>query len=188
VSHLTNTFAGQKQFMNILDKFQKIDTFMFDVDGVMTDGGILVMQNEDMARIMNTKDGYALQLAVKKGYKIFIITGSSFSGVQRRMNNLGVKHVYFEVKDKKGYVIKLMQEYDLKKENILFMGDDLSDLPAFDVVSIGACPADAVGEVISGANYISNKEGGRGCVRDVIEKVMKCRGDWGVDETIASTI
>lgn len=172
--------------MNILDKFQRINTFMFDVDGVMTDGGIVVMGNGDMARIMNTKDGYALQLAAKKGYKIFVITGSSFSGVERRMNNLGIKNVYFEIKDKKTFVQKLIAEHNLNKEKILFMGDDLSDMPTFDVVGIGACPSDAVSEVISAAAYISTKAGGRGCVRDVIEKVLKCNGDWGVDVTIAS--
>lgn len=172
--------------MQIPDRFQAIDTFMFDVDGVMTDGGVLVLSTGEMARIMNTKDGYALQLAVKRGYNIFVITGSSFSAVEKRMNNLGVKHVYFEVKDKKSYAQKLMGEFNLDPKKTLFMGDDLSDLPAFDVVALGCCPSDAVEDVRIAADYISSKKGGAGCVRDVIERVLKANGHWSVDESIAS--
>lgn len=172
--------------MGIADKFRQIDTFMFDVDGVMTDGGIVVMANGDMARIMNTKDGYALQLAVKKGYKFFIISGSAPSGVERRMNNLGIKNVYFEVPNKKAFVTKLIEEHRLDASRILFMGDDMPDMKVFEIVSLGCCPADAVADVKNAADYISPKVGGSGCVRDVIEKVLKSNNHWGVEEGISS--
>ncbi len=167
--------------MRIIERFRKIDTFMFDVDGVMTDGSVVVLGNGDMARIMNTKDGYAMALAIKKGYRIFIISGSAPSGVELRMNNLGIQHVFFKIGDKKTFAEKLIKEHHLSKENILFMGDDMPDLPVFDVVGIGCCPGDAVKELRSAADYISPNNGGRGCVRDVIEKVLKIRNDWGSD-------
>jgi 3-deoxy-D-manno-octulosonate 8-phosphate phosphatase (KDO 8-P phosphatase) len=173
--------------MNVLDGFQQITTFMFDVDGVMTDGTILVLGNGDMARSMNTKDGFALQLAVKKGYRFFIVSGSSPSAVERRMNNLGIVNVYFEIRDKKSFVVQLMEEQGLQSEEVLFMGDDVPDLAAFDAVALACCPADAVADVKNAAKYISPKAGGKGCVRDVIEKVLKCRGDWDTDEKIASS-
>ncbi len=172
--------------MSIEDRFQRIDTFMFDVDGVMTDGGIVVMGNGDLARIMNTKDGYALQLAAKRGYRFFIISGSAHSGVERRMNNLGITNVYFGVMNKKAFVQKLIAEHNLDPQTILFMGDDMPDMPVFEIVAIGCCPADAVPDVKSAARYISSLPGGTGCVREIIEKVMKIRGHWGVDENIAS--
>lgn len=172
--------------MRILDRFKQIDTFMFDVDGVMTDGGVVVLANEDMARIMNTKDGYALSLAIKRGYKIFIVSGSAPSGVERRMNNLGVKHVFFKIHDKQAFVEKLIEEHKLVRDKILFMGDDMPDLPVFDVVGLGCCPADAIEELTSAADYISPKVGGAGCVRDVIEKVLKANNDWGHDGNVVS--
>ncbi len=167
--------------MRITERFKQINTFMFDVDGVMTDGGIVVLGDGDMARIMNTKDGYAMALAIKRGYKIFIISGSAPSGVERRMNNLGIQHVFFKVGDKKTFVKQIIEEHKLDKEQILFMGDDMPDLPVFDVVGMGCCPGDAVKELRSAADYISPNGGGKGCVRDVIEKVLKTRDDWGSD-------
>ncbi len=167
--------------MRIIDRFRLIDTFMFDVDGVMTDGGIVVLGSGDMARIMNTKDGYAMALAIKRGYRIFVVSGSAPSGVERRMNNLGIQHVFFKIGDKKTFVEKLIEEHGLVKDHILFMGDDMPDLPVFDVVGIGCCPADAISELKKAADYISPVVGGKGCVRDVIEKVLKVRNDWGAD-------
>lgn len=154
---------------------------MFDVDGVMTDGGVVVLADGDMARIMNTKDGYALALAAKKGYNMFIISGSAPSGVQRRMNNLGIQNVFFKTENKKEFIQALIEKHNLNKNNILFMGDDVPDLPVFDVVGIGCCPADAVEELRNAADYISPKTGGNGCVRDVIEKVLKAKNDWGTE-------
>ncbi|MFT3901768.1 MAG: HAD hydrolase family protein [Niabella sp.] len=172
--------------MDILEKFSTIRAFMFDIDGVLTDGGILVLENGDMARVFNTKDGYALQLAVKKGYLIFAVSGSSPSAAQRRLNNLGVSEVYFQVHDKRSFVLQLMQKHKLQKDEVLFMGDDMPDLATFDVIGLSACPADAVPDVRDHALYISPYSGGRGCARDVLEKVMRCHGHWQIDHTIAS--
>lgn len=172
--------------MNILSRFSGIDTFIFDVDGVLTNGGVLVLESGEMARIMNTKDGYAMQLAIKKGYRVIIITGSSPSAVKQRMNNLGIEDVFFSVTDKKGLIEKLAIEKRLIKEKMLYMGDDMPDLPAFEAVGLNCCPADAVVDIKNAAHYISTKRGGEGCVRDVIEKVMKMNNHWGVEEGVAS--
>ncbi len=164
--------------MNILSSFKQIDTFIFDIDGVLTDGSVLVLESGEMARLMNVKDGYALALAIKKGYKIFITSGSSPNPARIRLNNLGIKNVYFRVEDKGVFVKKLIEEFSLNPNNILYMGDDMPDVPVFDVVAISSCPLDAVCEVKNAAKYVSIKKGGEGCVRDVIEKVLKMRGDW----------
>lgn len=173
--------------MNILTSFGQINTFVLDVDGVLTDGSILVLESGEMARRMNVKDGYALQLAVKKGYRIFIVSGSSPSAVEKRLNNLGISEIYFRVHDKKKFIEALIAQHGLNAREVLFMGDDMPDLPVFGVVGLSCCPADAITDIRHAASYISVKKGGEGCVRDVIEKVMKIRGDWGVSSAVAST-
>ena len=173
--------------MNVLSRFKQIDTFIFDVDGVLTDGTVLVLETGEMARRMNIKDGYALQLAIKKGYRIFIVSGSSPSAVQQRLAYLGISEIYFNVKDKKNFVLELIKKHVLNTESILFMGDDMPDLPVFDVVGLSCCPKDAVTDLTNVAQYVSHKNGGEGCVREVIEKVMKLNDDWEVSSAIAST-
>ncbi|MFT4095014.1 MAG: 3-deoxy-D-manno-octulosonate 8-phosphate phosphatase [Niabella sp.] len=172
--------------MNVLSSFKNINTFIFDVDGVFTDGSILVLESGEMARLMNTKDGYAIQLAIKKGYKIFVVSGAARSAVEKRLNYLGVTEIFFSVKDKKAFVLQLMQERGLEASGILFMGDDIPDLPVFDIVNASCCPADAVTDVRQAAKYISDRDGGRGCVRDVIEKVLKINGHWDTGIGLAS--
>ncbi|SDD68616.1 KdsC family phosphatase [Niabella drilacis] len=173
--------------MNLLQRFQKIRTFIFDVDGVLTNGDLLVLESGEMARVMNVKDGYALQLALKLDYEIIVVSGSAPSAVQQRLNRLGIREVYFAVKDKKAFIGQLMEQKQLRAEAVLFMGDDLPDLPVFDIVGLSACPADAVGEVQQRVRFISGSGGGRGCVREVIEKVLRSNGHWGTDSRIAST-
>ena len=177
----------QKQEMNILTSMSRINTFILDVDGVLTNGNILVLESGEMARQMNVKDGYALQLAIKKGYRIFIVSGSSPSAVERRLNNLGIQDIFFKVQDKRKFIEKLIQQYQLNEAEILFMGDDMPDLPVFKTVGLCCCPADAIPEIRDAADYISPQKGGEGCVREVIEKVMKINGDWGVSTAVAST-
>lgn len=172
--------------MNVLSSFKQIDTFIFDIDGVLTNGSVLVLESGEMARLMNVKDGYAIALAIKKGYKIFITSGSSPNPARIRLNNLGVKDVFFRVADKGVFVRNLIEERGLNPENILYMGDDMPDLPVFDIVKLSCCPADAVTELRNAAKYVSTKKGGEGCVRDVIEKVLKMRGDWDGSPFIAS--
>jgi 3-deoxy-D-manno-octulosonate 8-phosphate phosphatase (KDO 8-P phosphatase) len=170
--------------MNVLELFKSINTFVFDVDGVLTDGTLLVLPNGVMARRMNIKDGYALQLAVKKGYHIVIISGGVSPEVQERLNKLGVTHVYMQVKDKVAVLTNFMQQHRLSKEQVLFMGDDMPDAPALRLVGLPTCPVDAATDIKAIAQYISPINGGAGCARDVIEKVMKLQGKWNEDISV----
>ena len=172
--------------MNVLSSFKQVTTFIFDVDGVLTDGTVLVLESGEMARSMNIKDGYALQLAIKKGYRIFIVSGSARSAVEKRMNYLGINDVYFGVKDKAAFIAGLAARHGFNLADCLFMGDDIPDLPVLGSVGLGCYPADAVNDIKAAAQYISSKGGGEGCVRDVIEKVLKINGHWETIPTIAS--
>jgi len=170
--------------MNILELFQSITTFVFDVDGVLTDGSLFVMPHAVMARRMNIKDGYALQLAVKKGYNVVIISGGNSPEVQERLNKLGVKDVYMRVEDKSSLLQNFMHLKDIAVSQVLFMGDDIPDYDVMKTVGLPCCPADAVTEIKSISKYISPLTGGNGCARDVIEKVLKLRNDWSIDTHI----
>ena len=164
--------------MNILELFQKITTFIFDVDGVLTDGTVLVLENGVQARKMNIKDGFALQMAEKNGYKLLIISGGNSPQVLQRLEKLGINDVHMSVLDKKEFVENYISANKLKTGEVLYMGDDLPDLPALSVVGLSCCPADAVSEVKEAVQYISPLNGGNACVRDVIEKVLKLKDHW----------
>ena len=168
------------------DLFKNITSFIFDIDGVMTDGSILILENGLQARLMSIKDGFALQLAVKTGYRVMAISGSSPSPVIDRLNKLGVIEVQMSVMDKKSFVTSCIQKNKLQKEEVLYMGDDLPDLPAMSVVGLATCPADAAPEIREVANYISPFNGGYGCVRDVIEKVLRQNNQWHHRDDVAS--
>lgn len=170
--------------MNVLQLFKPINTFVFDVDGVLTDGTLLVLPNGVMARRMNIKDGYALQLAVKKGYHVVIISGGISTEVQERLHKLGVQHVFMQVQDKVAVLTEFMQQHNVSKHQVLFMGDDMPDAPAMRLVDLPACPADAATDIKAIAQYISPIHGGAGCARDVIEKVLKLQGNWNEDITV----
>lgn len=172
--------------MNILELFQPITTFVFDVDGVLTDGTLLILNDGQMARAMNIKDGYALQLAIKKGYRVVVISGGTDEAVKTRLNKLGVQDVFLKVEDKKGKLVEYVTQHDLKWDEVLFMGDDIPDYITMQMVGLPCCPADAVTEIKQISKYISHIEGGKGCGRDVIEKVLKLNGHWDIDTTIAS--
>lgn len=162
----------------MLEQFNNITTFVFDVDGVLTDGQLLVMPNGLMARSMNIKDGYALQLAVKKGYRVIIISGGHSPEVKERLEKLGVSEVHMQVSDKLGLLKTILAESDTAQNSCLYMGDDMPDLDCMKWVGLPVCPQDSVNEIKEVALYISSKNGGTGCARDVIEKVLKLRGDW----------
>lgn len=166
--------------------FKKITTFIFDIDGVLTDGSVLVLENGLQARRMNIKDGFALQLAVKTGYRVIALSGSSPSPVIDRLHKLGITDVHMSVLDKKYFVASYIERNKLRKEEVLFMGDDLPDLPAMSVVGLPSCPADAAPEIKEEVRYISPVNGGNGCVRDVIEKVLKANDHWSYHAGIAS--
>ncbi|HLG41387.1 MAG TPA: HAD hydrolase family protein [Chitinophagaceae bacterium] len=160
------------------ERFKNITTFIFDVDGVLTDGTVLVLENGLQARSMSIKDGFALQLAVKSGYHIIVISGSAPSPVIDRLTKLGINDVHMSVPDKKAFITSYIEKNKLKKEEVLYMGDDLPDLPAMSVVGLAACPADAATEIKEVAHYTSPLGGGHGCARDVIEKVLSANDHW----------
>jgi 3-deoxy-D-manno-octulosonate 8-phosphate phosphatase (KDO 8-P phosphatase) len=172
--------------MNVLELFNKITTFIFDVDGVLTDGTVLVLENGLQARRMNIKDGFALQMALKNGYRVKIISGGNSPEVKDRLEKLGVTDTELAVLDKKAAVSAYITVNRLKKEEVLYMGDDLPDIPAMRVVGLACCPADAVNEVKETVQYISPINGGFACVREVIEKVLKLKGQWVYQVDIAS--
>jgi 3-deoxy-D-manno-octulosonate 8-phosphate phosphatase (KDO 8-P phosphatase) len=168
----------------VLEKFKHITTFVFDVDGVLTDSSVLLLPNGIMARRMNIKDGYALQLAVKRGYRVLVISGGNSPEVKERLLKLGVTDVWMEITNKASILHNYMQKEGLDKASVLFMGDDIPDLEAIQLAGLACCPADAVQEIREKCLYISHQKGGEGCVRDVMEKVMKLRGDWGEDTSV----
>jgi 3-deoxy-D-manno-octulosonate 8-phosphate phosphatase (KDO 8-P phosphatase) len=173
-------------FMNVLELFKKITTFIFDVDGVLTDGTVLVLENGLQARRMNIKDGFALQMAEKNGYKVLIISGSNSPQVVDRLQKLSITDIHMSVLDKKQFLLDFMSTNKLKAEEVLYMGDDLPDLPAMSVVGLPCCPADAVIEVKEAVQYISPINGGNACVRDVIEKVLKLNDHWSYRADVTS--
>jgi 3-deoxy-D-manno-octulosonate 8-phosphate phosphatase (KDO 8-P phosphatase) len=172
--------------MSISERFKKITSFIFDIDGVLTDGTILIMDNGLQARRMHIKDGFALQMAAKNGYHILVISGGNSPQVTNRLQKLGITDVHMSVLDKKMLITDYMQKNNLVTEQVLYMGDDLPDLPAMASVGLSCCPADAVNEVREVAQYISPISGGFGCVRDVIEKVLKLNDHWHHRVDVAS--
>jgi len=174
--------------MNILQHFKPIKLIAIDVDGVLTDGSLILLDGGlNETRTMNIKDGYALQLAVKKGYHLIMISGASDNGaVETRMKKLGIKDVNMGCKDKAQLLNKKMIELGLSKEQVLFIGDDIPDYKVMKSVGLACCPSDAVSEIQEISMYISPFSGGKGCVRDVIEKVLKLNQHWDIENDIAA--
>lgn len=158
--------------------FQPISTFVFDYDGVMTDGKVYSDHEGHPWRATNVKDGYALQLASKLGYNVAVISGAVCPSMEVRMNSLGVFDVFTGIPDKVLKLNEYMADKGLKPEEIVFMGDDIPDIRVMQAVGLAACPADAADEVKKISAYVSAKEGGKGCVRDLIEQVLKTHGKW----------
>ncbi|HFB99793.1 MAG TPA: 3-deoxy-D-manno-octulosonate 8-phosphate phosphatase [Phaeodactylibacter sp.] len=164
--------------MNYLEKFKDVRTFIFDVDGVLTNSELIVLESGGLLRKMSVRDGYAIKHAIKNGYRIAIITGGKSEGVVTRLKGLGVEDIYSGIDNKVDAYEELVYTYDLNPTQILYMGDDFPDIEVMHKVGIAACPKDAAHEVISAADYISPVHGGKGCARDVIEKVMRLHGKW----------
>jgi 3-deoxy-D-manno-octulosonate 8-phosphate phosphatase (KDO 8-P phosphatase) len=172
--------------MNILAAFAPIKAFVLDVDGVLTDGSVLLLDDGQMARRMSTRDGYALQLAVKKGYHVLVISGGESAAVRQRLEKLGIRHVYLGVLNKAHILQEYTETHRLSVNEVLYMGDDLPDFDVMQLAGLPCCPQDAAPEIAAISQYISPRKGGEGCVRDVIEKVLKLNGHWHHDGHTAS--
>lgn len=172
--------------MNVLEHFQDIRTFVFDVDGVLTDGSVLLLENGLQARRMNVKDGLALQMALRNGYKVIIVSGGSSEPIIHRLQYLGLTEINLGLKDKLKFLDAYVEQNNLRWQQILYMGDDLPDIPVLEKVGLPCCPADAAIEVRTISKYISSVSGGYGCVRDVIEKVLKLNDHWKYHTDISS--
>lgn len=168
------------EIFNILEQFRHVKTFIFDVDGVLTDNRVLVMENGDLLRTMNVRDGEAIKRALRADFRIAIITGMRSPGVVERLKFLGIPEgmIYKGVHDKMEALEDLIHDWGVALETALYMGDDLPDVPVMRRVGLPVCPFDAMPEVLAVSKYVSPKVGGDGCVRDVIEKVMKLNAKW----------
>ena len=161
-----------------LEKLKHIKAFIFDVDGVLTNGIVHVTETGEQLRQFNIKDGYALQLAIKRGYRILALTGAKSKGVELRLKGLGIKDVFLNLDSKTEAYLNFVASSGLSADQILYMGDDMPDLEVMKIVGLAVCPSDAAGEIKSVSHYISPKNGGEGCVRDIIEKVLKIQNNW----------
>ncbi|MBU2973308.1 KdsC family phosphatase [Zobellia sp. B3R18] len=157
---------------------KNIDTFIFDVDGVFTDSTLIITTEGEMLRRMSVKDGYAVKTALQKGYKICIISGGTNEGVRKRLKELGVTDIYLGAHHKMDVLKEYMDKHGIDPSTMLYMGDDIPDIPPMETVALPTCPQNAVPEVKARSMYVSHKNGGEGCVRDVIEQVLKVKGHW----------
>ncbi|MDR9458146.1 MAG: HAD-IIIA family hydrolase [Salegentibacter sp.] len=163
---------------NYKEHLNDISTFVFDVDGVLTDGSIQISTQGELLRTMNMKDGYALKAAHQAGYTVCIISGGKNEGVRSRLRGLGLTDIYLGIQDKVEQMDEFFDIYSINPDQVLYMGDDIPDYYAMQKIGLPCCPQDAVAEIKNISKYVSHKKGGKGCVRDVIEQVMKVQGKW----------
>lgn len=164
--------------INYKEKLHDIKAFVFDFDGVMTDGSIWTYGDNEAVRCGNVKDGYAIQYAVKKGYTIALISGATSLSINNRMEALGVKQIYTGCANKMETYRKFLETNNLQEHQVICMGDDIPDYEIMSHCGVAVCPADAAIEIKEISNYISLYPGGRGCVRDIIEQVLRLQGMW----------
>jgi 3-deoxy-D-manno-octulosonate 8-phosphate phosphatase (KDO 8-P phosphatase) len=177
-AHKLVTYNTQHLTEMFLQKLKEITTFIFDVDGVLTDGSVQVTDNGQSLRTFNIKDGYAMQLAVKRGYNLCIISGGDGIAMGRRFLNLGITDVFLGAGDKVSIFNQYLKDKNITADEVLYMGDDIPDLKVMRLVGLPTCPADAVEEIKAISTFISPYSGGKTAVRDIIEKVMKVQGRW----------
>lgn len=164
---------------NYKEKLKEIKTLIFDVDGVFTDNSLYLLEGQQPMRKMNVKDGYALQLAVKTGYRIAIISGGRSLAVKERFEGLGIQEdIHLGAHDKLKVFKDLVAKHDLDLETILYMGDDVPDREVMKLVGLACCPQDATETVKEVSDYISPRKGGEGCVRDILEQLLRLHGHW----------
>jgi len=170
------------------EDLMKVKAFIFDVDGVLSNECIIIDSDGELLRTANTKDGFAIQYAVKKGYPVAIITGGTSDAVEMRYRGLGVQDIYMSSKDKIADYEDFLAKHDLAEENIMYMGDDLPDYEVMQRVGVPTCPKDAVVQIKEISSYISDMDGGRACVRDVVEQVLRAHGNWYAADTKIQSI
>lgn len=170
---------------NYKESLKNIKAFVFDYDGTLTDGTVILLDDGEPLRTANVRDGYAIQLAVKKGFQVAIISGGRSKSMINRFKMLRVQHVYLGVEHKLDTLQEFMTAHDLQPEQVLYLGDDIPDYHPMKHCGIAACPADAAEEIKSVAHYISHYKGGEGCARDVIEQVLKVQGQWMNDDAFS---
>jgi len=163
-----------KEIMN------EITTFIFDVDGVLTDSSVHVTPTGEMLRIMNIRDGFAMKAAIESGYNVCIISGGSNEGVRIRLRNLGITDIHLAAPNKVETLKEYIELYQINPENVLYMGDDIPDFHVMQLVGLPTCPQDSSPEIKAISSYISHRNGGKGAVRDVIEQVMRVQGKWNL--------
>lgn len=160
----------------------KIKMIVFDVDGVLSSETITLHTSGDPLRTVNIKDGYAIQLAIKMGLHIAIITGGNTENVRIRYERLGMKEVHMSCAVKIETYRELLKKYDLTDAEVMYMGDDIPDYEVMKCCGCAVCPADAASEIKALSVYVSHAKGGQGCARDVIEQVLKAQGKWMNDK------
>ncbi len=163
---------------NFKEKLNHVEAFIFDVDGVFTNGDLVPLLDGDFIRTYYSRDGYAVTYAISEGYKIYIITGGRGEILKRRFQMLKVTKLCYNVADKCAALRELAAEEGLDLANVVYMGDDIPDLGVMRMVGLPVCPADACCEIIETAAYVSQYPGGKGCVRDIIEQVLRAQGRW----------
>lgn len=164
--------------INYKEILKNIKAFIFDVDGVLTDGKLHISENGQLLRQMSVKDGYAMKQAVKKGYEVCIISGGNNPAVKTRLKDLGITNIYLGIDDKMERLDEFSDVYGIPLDNICYMGDDIPDLQVMQAVGMAVCPQNAVSEIKAISHYISHRNGGEACVRDIIEQVMKAQDKW----------
>ena len=156
-----------------------VKALVFDVDGVLASSKSILHPSGDMMRTMNTKDGYAIQRAVKTGFTVGIISGAKSVSIRHRFEAIGVQDIYIDSSDKSKDMLDFLNKNNLDYQDVMYMGDDLPDLEVIKSVGLATCPADAVEEIQSSCAYISDLNGGEGCVRDIVEQVLRAQKKWG---------
>jgi 3-deoxy-D-manno-octulosonate 8-phosphate phosphatase (KDO 8-P phosphatase) len=157
-----------------------ITTFIFDIDGVLTDGSVFVTNEGEILRTMNIRDGYALKAAVESGYNVCVISGGSNEGVRVRLRNLGITDIHLGSPDKVETYKEYIELYNIQPDQVMYMGDDIPDYHVMQLVGLPVCPQDASPEIKAISKYISHKNGGKGAAREVIEQVMKVQDKWNL--------
>ena len=164
--------------MDYKQNLSQIQAFIFDVDGVLTDGSLLCLESGEQVRSFNIKDGFAIRHALKKGYLVAIISGRKEEGVYKRLRSLDVEHIFLGVEDKVKVFDTFLLEQNLLPQQVAYMGDDVPDLKVMQLCGLAACPADAASDILKICQYISEKAGGKGSVRDLIEVILKAQAKW----------